>query len=190
MKAKNVIYGVLALFVISLTGCSEENDGWYNSIPDGGPFARANSVRFYYLDEDGNSFINPEDFNTFPVTYGEELENPIERTQDYNPETGFYNGNSNSIIYDEDEDLYYCQMTAYGDSRQSTYSYPLYINGDVHKIDIHYRYTDKDVIGGRYWGKILSWKYNGTHIYSDDDTFDVKVYIKKVNGKTTISFSR
>lgn len=191
MKAKNILSVLLVLFLVGITSCSDDyNDGWYDSIPDGGPFARANTVRFYYIDGEGNSFINPEDYNTFPVTYGEELENPLERTQDFDPEYGYYNGNNNCIRYDEDEGLYYCSFTAYGDSRQSTYSYPLYINGDIDKMEIVYRYTDRDVVGGKYWGKIISWKYNGVHVYSDDDEYDLKVFITKANGKTTVSLNR
>ncbi len=191
MKAKTILSTLLVLFIISFTGCKEEyNDGWYDSIPDGNFFARANSVRFYYIDENGNSLINPDDLSTLPVACDEELENPIERTQDYNSEYGYYNGNNSCVRYDEEEGLYYGSFTAYGDSRQSIYSYPLYINGEIDKMEIHYRYTDKDVIGGKYWGKIISWKYNGVHIYSDDDEYDTKVFITKANGKTTVSLSR
>ena len=57
-------------------------------------------------------------------------------------------------------------------------------------MEITYKYTDKDVLGGKYWSKIISWKYNGVHIYSDDDELYKKVFIKKVHGKTTVSLTR
>ena len=37
-------------------------------------------------------------------------------------------------------------------------------NGDKDGMQITYKYTDRDVIGGKYWAKIISWKYNGVHI--------------------------
>lgn len=193
MKTKNLVTLLLFLFMAGFSGCSDDDEygeGWYDSVPDGGLFGRANTVRFYYMDAAGNSLVNPEDTKTFPVTTGEIQENPAELSQDYNPATGLYNRNNNSISYDEEEGLYYCTMTAYGDSRQSTYSYPVYVNGDTDTIELTYKYTDKDVVGGKYWGKIISWKYNGKHVYSDDDGNNKKVYIKKANGTTTVSLKR
>lgn len=190
MKTKNLIRLFLLLFAIVFVSCEKEdrNDGWYDYIPDGDAFARANTLRFYYIDEKGESLICPDDVHTFPITLGRELEDPLELAKDYNKESGMYNGSHNSIHYDEDEGLYYCMMIAYGDERKSTYSYPVYINGEVDKIDITYKYTDKEVIGAKYWNKIISWKYNGTHIYSDDDGAYKKVFITKAKGRTIISF--
>ena len=187
----------MLLFVLgtfSLMGCNDEmtdeEEGWYDSIPDGNFFSRGNTVRFYYIDGNGNSLINPEDKNTLPVSWREELVNPIERTEDYNAEHGNYNGNHNWVVYDEEEELYYCEVSAYGDERQSTYSFPIYVNGDKDGMQITYKYTDRDVIGGKYWAKIISWKYNGVHVYSDDVEPFKKVFIKKANGKTTVSLTR
>jgi len=189
------LLGIL-LFVLGtfcLAGCDEDitEDGWYDRIPDGNFFSRGNTVRFYYIDGNGNSLIKPEDKSTYPVSWSEEIENPIERTEDYQ-EYGNYNGNHNWIFYDEEEKLYYCTVSAYGDEKQSTYSFPIYVNGDKDTMEITYKYTDKDIIGGKYWGKIISWKYNGVHVYSDDDKdkYDKKVFIKKANGKTTVSLTR
>ena len=187
----------MLLFVLgtfSLMGCNDEmtdeEEGWYDSIPDGNFFSRGNTVRFYYIDGNGNSLIKPEDKNTLPVSWREELVNPIERTEDYNAEHGNYNGNHNWVVYDEEEELYYCEVSAYGDERQSTYSFPIYVNGDKDGMQITYKYTDRDVIGGKYWAKIISWKYNGVQVYSDDDEPYKKVFIKKANGKTTVSLTR
>ena len=187
----------MLLFVLgtfSLMGCNDEmtdeEEGWYDSIPDGNFFSRGNTVRFYYIDGNGNSLIKPEDKNTLPVSWREELVNPIERTEDYNAEHGNYNGNHNWVVYDEEEELYYCEVSAYGDERQSTYSFPIYVNGDKDGMQITYKYTDRDVIGGKYWAKIISWKYNGVHVYSDDDEPYKTVFIKKANGKTTVSLTR
>ena len=94
------------------------------------------------------------------------------------------------VVYDEEEGLYYCTVSAYGDERQSTYSFPIYVNDEKDTMEITYKYTDRDVIGGKYWAKMISWKYNGGHVYSDDDEPYKKVFIKKANGKTTVSLTR
>ena len=94
------------------------------------------------------------------------------------------------VVYDEEEGLYYCTVSAYGDERQSTYSFPIYVNDEKDTMEITYKYTDRDVIGGKYWAKMISWKYNGVHVYSDDDEPYKKVFIKKANGKTTVSLTR
>ncbi len=96
----------------------------------------------------------------------------------------------NDEMTDEEEGLYYCEVSAYGDERQSTYSFPIYVNGEKDAMQITYKYTDRDVIGGKYWAKMISWKYNGVHVYSDDDEPYKKVFIKKANGKTTVSLTR
>lgn len=212
MKATN-LFGLQFLMVcaISLSSCNDylldpkkEKPGneyneevWYDNIPDGNFFSRANTLRFYYIDAEGNSLINPYDPNTYPVSWSEALENPIERTYDWknwNPKPYYpaisYNGNHNWIYFDEEENLYYSGISAYGDERQSSYTFPIYVNGDTDQMEITYKYTNDGVIGGEYWAKIISWKYNGTHVYSDDEEQEMKVFIKKSNGETTISLTR
>ncbi|MCD8102322.1 MAG: hypothetical protein LUE26_07130 [Alistipes sp.] len=190
MKTK--ILAALITMATMLGACSDGDgeDGWYDRIPDGGSFVRANTVRFYYLDSDGGSLIDPDDPATFPVSLGRELENPLENTGDFSGDTGFYNGNHNYISYDQEEGLYYCMMSAYGDERQGSFSWPVYVGGETDIMEAVYRYTDKDVVGGRYWAKIISWKYNGTNFYNDDDEHYKKVFITKSDGKTTVTLKR
>lgn len=212
MKATN-LFGLQFLMVcaISLSSCNDylldpkkEKPGneyneevWYDNILDGNFFTRANTLRFYYIDDKGNSLIHPDDPNTYPVSWSEALENPIERTYDWknwNPKPYYpaisYNGNHNWIYFDEEENLYYSGISAYGDERQSSYTFPIYVNGDTDQMEISYKYTNDGVIGGEYWAKIISWKYNGTHVYSDDEEQEMKVFIKKSNGETTVSLNR
>ena len=96
MKTNN-LFGIWLLFLCAtvLSGCNnyllngkdgdEEEDNeevWYNNIPEGNFFSRGNTLRFYYIDEKGNDLINPSDLKTFPVSWNEELDNPLERTYD------------------------------------------------------------------------------------------------------------
>lgn len=208
MKTTN-LFGILLLMLcaVGFTSCNDhllnpnkeeygngdEEEVWYDNIRNGNFFTRANTLRFYYIDDKGNSLINPNNPATYPVSWYEVLAKPIESTFDrknWNTDPNYitisYNGNHNWIQFDEEEKLYYCTASAYGDEKQSTYTFPIYVNGDTDQMEITYKYTDKDVFGGKYWGKIISWKYNGTHVYSDDDEYDKKVFIRKSNGKTTV----
>ena len=75
MKTNN-LFGIWLLFLCAtvLSGCNnyllngkdgdEEEDNeevWYNNIPEGNFFSRGNTLRFYYIDEKGNDLINPSD---------------------------------------------------------------------------------------------------------------------------------
>ena len=90
MKTNN-LFGIWLLFLCATvhSGCNnyllngkdgdEEEDNeevWYNNIPEGNFFSRGNTLRFYYIDEKGNDLINPSDLKTFPVSWNEELDNP------------------------------------------------------------------------------------------------------------------
>ena len=72
MKTNN-LFGIWLLFLCAtvLSGCNnyllngkdgdEEEDNeevWYNNIPEGNFFSRGNTLRFYYIDEKGNDLIN------------------------------------------------------------------------------------------------------------------------------------
>lgn len=208
MRTTNLL-GIWMLFLCAavFSGCNDylldgeddeekgdDEEVWYDSIPDGGFFSRGNTLRFYYIDEKGNDLIDPDNLKTFPVSWHEALDEPLERTYDniidLESRTIRYNGNYNWIYYDPVEQLHYCTMSAYGDAKQSSSTFPVYVDGDTDQMEITYKYTDKHVLGGRYYCKIVSWKYNGTHVYSDDDEQDKKVFITKWNGKTVVSLTR
>lgn len=186
---KYLLYLIAA--VIFFPACDSDNDDDYpyKYIKGGGTFVRGNTVRFYYIDEQGKSLINPDDLSTLPVSY--DTSTPPETSdlpKDY--KDGFYNGNHNHIAYDEDMNLYYVTSSAYGDMEKTIYTFYIRFKDNYDKMDIEYRYTDKNVVGGKYHSKIISWKFNNTHVYSDNDNVtDKKVFVKKANGKTTVSLN-
>lgn len=75
MKTKNLIFmGVLSL-VICFAGCNDDDSNrFYDSMPDGGLFHTGTGLRFFYVDEDGNDLIDPENLSTLPVSSRELLE--------------------------------------------------------------------------------------------------------------------
>ena len=171
----------------------EEEVEWYDSISNGVSFLQGNTLRFYYIDKNGNDLINLNNPATFPVSWWEDLDNPIEHTKDFSINQFFYNSSHNSIDYDAEEGLYYCTITAYGDEKQNTYSFPVHVNGSIDRMNITYKYTN-DIFSSAspVYHKIVCWEYNGTYIYSDDDEYEYgkKVFIKKYDGKTIVSLSR
>lgn len=189
LTMKKYLLCLLAIILFFPACSSDDNDEEYpyETIKGGGTFSRGNTVRFYYIDGEGKSLINPNNIASLPVSYnvGEQPKEPI-MPKDY--KDGFYNGNNNNIVYDEDLKLYYMMSSAYGDMDMHVYTFYIGQGNDFDKMDITYRYTDKNVIGGKYHAKIISWRFNNTHIYSDDDEAYKRVFIKKAEGKTTISF--
>lgn len=180
---------VVAVCALCFVACSDESDDdghWFDKVEDGGFFLRANNVRFYYLDAQGNDLINPEDLTTLPVGSSTLLSVPPTVPTDY--KDGYYNGHD-VVLYDSEQGLHYYTATAYGDERQSTYTSYIYFKGEVDRMDIRYKYTD-EVFGGKYGAKIISWKYNGTYVYGDDDKRDERVFVRKANGKTSVSRKR
>lgn len=173
-------------------GCDDHagEDGWYDCIPGGGAFFRANTVRFYYLDADGNGLIDPADPATWPVTTDDPEADPATLRPAAGSAPGLYHGNCCGIHYDEAEDLYYFSTFLYGDESKSSYTFRCHCFGGVDEMEVTYKYTDRDVDGGGYWAKVVSWKYNGRHIYSDDDANSKKIFVRKEGGRTEIAFRR
>lgn len=190
----NKLWTIL-LFTVMLTivtACDDDdnpnNGHWYDSVPEGGTFERGNTLRFYYIDDKGNSLINPEEPTTLPMRCMENTGKLLDPPADY--KEGFYNGNCDIVRYDEEEKLYYFSTTACGDQKYSTSTFYIHFKGEYDKMDVTYKYTDKDVIGAKWYAKIVSWKLNDKHVYSDDDGSEKKVFIRKANGKTTISIDK
>jgi len=185
---------LISIFAISFISCSdddEEDDDYpYDHIKGGGTFLRANDLRFYYIDGDGNDLLDPQDLSSLPVSYNnnEKLPEAIKVPDDL--KNGGYNGNHNGVYLDSELGLHYMMSSAYGDMEKSTYTFYIGYKDEFDKMDVTYRYTDKNVIGGKYHAKIISWKFNGVHVYTDDDGGDKKVFVKKANGQTTTSFKR
>ncbi|MFV0538376.1 MAG: hypothetical protein ACK5M3_13565 [Dysgonomonas sp.] len=186
---KKYLLCLLAIVILFPACSNDDNDEEYpyETVKGGGTFSRGNTVRLYYIDGEGKSLINPDNIASLPISYNVG-EQPKESLIPKDYKDGFYNGNHNNIVYDEGLKLYYMMTSAYGDMEKHVYTFYIGQGSDFDKMDITYRYTDKDVIGGKYHAKIISWKFNNVHIYSDDDGFDKKVFIKKAQGKTTISF--
>ena len=197
MKTKKLWRMVLAsLIPLFFTACDKD---WYDSVPGGkeGLFARANTVRFYYVDGNGNGLIFPNDSTSFPVSCLKITDNPpnpgnilhLEFSVAYSS-AFHYNMYQDRVVYDEEEGMYCYSTHAPGDERFSNYVFYVYFDGVYDTMDVTYRYTNKGIIGGDWYAEIFSWKFNGKHIYSDDDGNDKKVFVRKYNGKTVISFKK
>jgi len=184
---------LILVFTVGFIACSdddEDEDYPYTHIKGGGLFYRGNTVRFYYIDEEGKDLLDPEDMSSLPVSYDKDEKLPEVKIIPDDYKDGLYNRNHNSILFDPELKLYYMNTSAPGNMEKPTYTFYIGYKDDFDKMDLTYRYTDKNVDGGKYHSKIISWKFNGTYIYSDNDSSDKKVFIKKANGKTTVSLSK
>ena len=69
MKTSILSGAVLFFFTLAvMTACNDDGEEWHGSMKDGGPFLTGNSVRFYYVDAEGNDLIDRNDPATFPVS--------------------------------------------------------------------------------------------------------------------------
>lgn len=187
-KLRTLILAVCCL--AGFTGCSDDDGSWYDSVPGGGDFERGNTVQFYYIDENGNDLLDPSDLTTLPIRCAGNTAVPSV-PDDYNAEYGFYNGSLDHLSYDKTEGLHFYSTCAWGDQQYSNAVFYVYFKGDFDRMDLTYIYTNRDVIGGDgWWSKIVSWKVNGTHVYSDDDELYKKVFIRKAAGKTSVTVDK
>lgn len=197
---------LLFLCLINFTGCNdyllsekdeekEDEEEWFDYIPDGDTFVEdGRALRFYYIDEKGNGMIDPNNADTYPVSWRETLDYPISMTRDYDRASGYYNAGFNRIAYDPEEGMYYATLLIYGDERQSSYTFPVHAFGYTDWINIAYLYSYNIIGGSRYFHKVISWEYNGTYIYSDEEEYlyenGKRIFIRRNNGKTDISYRR
>ncbi len=189
MKTK-FFFGILVLFLctINFVSCNDdESDKWYDSMPDGDPFHTGNVLRFCYVDEEGNDLINPEDYSTLPVSSLEQLDSqPVIESlyKDY-----LYNDEYNSVIYNENKELYEFFTFAFGDSRRSNYTFYVYYNGTADQMDVTFQYQNHKVDGGLFYASnITSWSVNNVEVYNiEKPTMRKYVYlVKKSDGTTSV----
>ena len=183
--------GMLLLWVgaLGLAGCSDENDGYYRSVPGGGYAYRANTVHFYYLDKDGNSLIDETLPGTFPLPCADkEAQLPVPEVDEY----GYYSSGdwTSCQIRVDEAGMPYFSCCFPVDQSTDTYSFYVYSSGSFDRFDLKYGYTD-DAIGGDGWyAHVLSLKINGQHVYSDEEEREAgaycKVYMQKADKGTRV----
>ncbi|MCD8166162.1 MAG: hypothetical protein LUE93_08575 [Bacteroides sp.] len=162
-------------------------------MPDGSPFWAGNFVRFYYVDEQGNNLINPDDLTTLSISSEKLLDTPPAPPADL-VNISRYNNRINSVVYSEYEGLYEFFTYAYGDSRFSEFTFYVYFEGVPVEMEIKHRYqSDKyeDMVANepKYLSDIVWWKANGVTIYSrENPSYHRKVMVQKgADGNLTIS---
>ena len=194
MKTKQV-FGILLLLFLSVgfTACNDDDDNrWYDSMEDGGPFWAGNSMRFYYVDEEGNDLIDLDDFTTYPLSSATSTppETPTEVESN-----GSYNNSINSVRERTDGIQFF--TFAYGDSRYQDFTFYMHFKGKTDVMEVRHMYQNgkvTDVIDGKekYLSTIVTWKVNGELVYDMkvDKSYDKFVYLVKSGDKTTVAFER
>lgn len=186
MKTKH-IFGILLLCLCNITfvNCNKENEKYYSSIPGGGFAYRANAVHFYYVDKAGNSLIDADNLETYPIPCNSKNTKPDVLELRVN---GYYGEYSCQIGKDQEGKTYFT-TSAPIDQSTNKYTFFVYSEDTFDQFDLAYGYRP-DAVGGNGWSAtILSWKINGKHVYSDEDNSkkkDIKIYIQKENGETKI----
>lgn len=178
---------LLLVGAIAFSGCSDEDDGYFHSVPGGGYAYRANTVHFYYVDKEGKSLIDETLPATFPLPCADkEAQLPVPEVDEYGY---YYPGNWISCQVAMDEagmPFFKCNFPV--DQSTDTYSFYVYSNGSFDRFDLTYGYTN-DGIGGDGWiAHVLSLKINGQHVYSDEEKTGMycRVYIQRTDAGTQV----
>ena len=169
---------------LGFSGCSDEADGLYHSVPGGGFGDRENTVHFYYVDGEGNSLVDEANPTTYPIHCDETDVEPSapEEADEYGY---YYPANwTNCRLGMDDEGKIYFNLSFPIDESTNTYSFHVYSNGSFDRFELLYGYTNDAVDGNGWYTHVLSLKINGQHVYSDEEKRDAesaycKVYLRK-----------
>ena len=183
-----------ALVLLFLLGSSKDNaDGWIDSISGGNNFMMANTTRLYYVDENNKGLIDPDKIETLPFTYRDGVKPTVIQVPDDfdRKEAWLYNGNSNGIIFDADENMYYASTYLQGNYSMPNYTFYLSCDGVLDQFDVKWSYKPGAAVGGNgVAARMNELKINGVKVANDDDLQTRKIFIKRKNGKTVSVTSR
>ena len=137
MKTRKLL-GLLLLLVgaLGFSGCSDEDGGYYHSVPGGGFGYRANTVHFYYVDGEGNSLVDEANPTTYPIPCEEtDVEPSVPEEAD---EYGYYYPANwtNCRLGMDDEGKIYFNLSFPIDESTNTYSFHVYSNGSFDRFEM------------------------------------------------------
>lgn len=174
-----IISGTMRLFILIilcfiLATCQDETRE--NPPIQGHQVLAANPWQFYFVDAEGKSAINLNPGAVLPTT-------------DFNRTTGFqqefvpenfdeaahdhyylYNGNSNSIGYNEEKGLYYWMTTIPGYEYSTQNEFYVHFNQtDTDTLRVKFKFIYEGVIGGDKVVQVTELYYNGKLIIKNDN---------------------
>ena len=157
---------ILIILCFILANCQDETrenpplKGYQISVP--------NSWQFYFVNEEGKSAINLNPGAVLPTT---DLDRTTGFQQEFVPdhfdETAhdhfyLYNGNHNSIGYDEEKGLYYWKTTIPGYEYSTQNEFYVHFNQtDTDTLRAKFKFISEGVIGGDKIPQVTELYYNG-----------------------------
>ena len=185
LKLEIIVFTLIMFFI----SCENESE----IIPKTGePFARGNTVKFYYSNGSGVDLLNLKNNVILPVSFEDTV--PIVERPSLN-DTLYYYYDGGVIKFDSELERYYWLTPIYGKQGYEKHQFYVKISEtDIDTFDVEFSYTTEDIVGADFYAYIDKLFYNGTLImqeivgdngreYSND-----KIFIQKDNGKTIISF--
>lgn len=183
MKYLKIVASLLILSV-GLTACKDDTE-------ESSFFIRGNSVRFYYVDKTGAGLIDPDDPSTWPVPATQLMDEPPAVPNDISGWS--YHGGICKIGSDDTNGLFYFTTGVYGDYSLDNFTMYVYFKGEADRMDLLYDYSMDDPGDWNYYANIASWRFNDMTIYSEtgeNDMQEVKVYVCKDEGRTTVTVEK
>lgn len=140
-------------------------EGWYREEIhyDRDEGLRANSLEIYFVNEDGNSLINIDDYTTWPVSMS--IDAAAMDPDNYYATCLYQHRQLAWVAISNGESLPHFDMMAPVDG-EHTYSYKLHMLGNEYDMQITYLY-ESGATGGCCYPHIFRWDINGELLYSD-----------------------
>ena len=189
MRNINIIK-LLFLILMTTSSCDKQEE-----IPaTGEPFGRANSLKFYFSNENSNDLLNLKDNPLLPVTYETNFSIP-EQPSAIDTLQYYYCGEE--IKFDTKSRYYYWNTTIPG--KQGYRKNQFYVRlseKDIDTMDVEFSFVrGKGLVGGDVYAYIDKLYYNGKLIMEECQNCDYlyryshqQVLIHKLGDRTTISF--
>lgn len=196
------VFALLCLTVLCVTGCE-----WFNAvdngkIPQGVVFYAGCPVDFYFIDEDGNDLVDPQQAKTYPMVFhfpaNEDARmNAIMQIQSYtqtihgvSTELSVYNGGSNWIWNDAEEGLHAFQSYMWGQTPDSVFTMLVYAgqHATPDSLKVKYKYvTGKDdpKLEGTWGVNVTSLRYGDVEVFAGNENGKVFI-VKPSHGETTV----
>lgn len=139
-------------------------------------FFRANPWKFYFLDSEGNDMLSLSAGSVLPTsdfeqsTVFQQAYIPDNFDEDVEHRYYLYNGNGNSVGFDENKGHYYWTTEVPGYENVVRHEFYVHFTSvDIDTISVRFKFVHEDVVGGDSYANITELFYNGQLVIKNDD---------------------
>lgn len=199
MKSLRSLFLSLALCLGLLSGCASIEDP--SGVRSEAFYTTVKGLTFYFVDETGKDCIMIDQPSTWPLTFARVIPaaerqlaiSQVKSTADAAGRPVYqYNDMLNSIVYDQDEQLWGFQCYFWGQSPKPQCSTYLFLGDLQAEMVVTYQYIDQDGLfsNGSMMVQVTSVTFNGTEVLRGNSSGKVYVRISAAEGAITANLHR